>query len=76
MLTRAMSKTCFARGLRGCGAKWQVLFQALTKFRHKLFLAGMSNHCATILQHAAHEQCFIANSIKTDVIVADAGAGH
>jgi organic hydroperoxide reductase OsmC/OhrA len=28
------------------------------------------------LHHAAHEQCFIANSIKTEVVVADSGVGH
>jgi organic hydroperoxide reductase OsmC/OhrA len=42
--------------------------------------AGMSEHCATIswqrgdaeierLHHLAHEHCFIANSIQTDVRV-------
>lgn len=28
------------------------------------------------LHHSAHEQCFIANSIKTEVVVADGTAGH
>ena len=28
------------------------------------------------LHHAAHEQCLIANSIKTEVVVDDGGTGH